>query len=322
MRIQLSLEQNSLHFYGEEVTTLRVDADDDIVFVFPVITTDFTTSGRLRVMQGGVTQSYSLVNNQAVVPAGSLVSGTFSISATSNLYSTNEMDFSIVVTYTGNEMSPVVNKEVHLDQNQINIYNEDNSQYIHFIMPRYYDGVDLSQKTCRVHWYSPLNNVADYDAVQDRAVVGDNIVFTWLIGNELTQYVGEIQFVIEFIGTDYVWKSKICTFDVLESLSDTGGLTPAPTTQWYNSFVVEMDAKVAAAAASATEAQALINVLAQEYDPEEGTYVVGEYVVYSSKLYRCKTAIDTPEAWTAAHWDEVVLTEDIATRVEGRTLYI
>lgn len=322
MRVQLSLEQNSLHFYGEEVTNLRASVSDTLTFVFPVMTNDYNTSGNLHVTQNGLTQTYSLVSGQAVVPVSSLIGGKFAISATSNLYSTNELEFTISVTYSGNEMSPIANKEVYLNENQINIYNEDNSQLINFIMPRYYDGVDLSTKTCRIHWYSPENNVADYDAAQNLQTVGDNITFAWLIGNELTQYVGEIQFVIEFIGTDYVWKSKICTFDVLESLSDTGGLTPAPTTQWYNSFVVEMDAKVAAAAASATEAQALINVLAQEYDPEEGTYAVGEYVVYSSKLYRCKTAVDTPEAWTAAHWDEVVLTEDIATRVEGRTLYI
>ena len=35
------------------------------------------------------------------------------------------------------------------------------------------------------------------------------------------------------------------------------------------------------------------------------TYVVNEYVVYNGAYYKCKTAINTPEAWTAAHWDAV-----------------
>lgn len=33
MRIQLSLEQNSLHFYGAEVTNLRAAASDTLTFV-------------------------------------------------------------------------------------------------------------------------------------------------------------------------------------------------------------------------------------------------------------------------------------------------
>lgn len=321
MRIQLSLEQNSLHFYGAEVTNLRAAASDTLTFVFPVMTLDYSTSGKLMVTQNGVTQTYSLVSGQAAVPVSSLIGGNFVISAVSDLYSTNELEFYIAVTYSGNEMSPIANKEVFLNENQINIYNEDSSQYINFIMPRYYDGVDLSTKTCRIHWYSPENNVADYDPAQSLQTVGDNITFTWLIKNSLTQYVGEIQFVVEFIGAGYVWKSKICTFEVLESLSDTGGLTPAPTDQWYNAFVVEMDAKVAAAAASAEEAQALINSLAPAYSSSE-TYGLGEYVIYNHVLYRCTTAISTAEVWNIDHWTQVVLTEDISTRVEGRTLYI
>ena len=321
MRVQLSLEQNSLHFYGAEVTNLRAAASDTLTFVFPVMTLDYTTSGKLMVTQNGVTQTYSLVSGQAAVPVSSLIGGNFVISASSDLYSTNELEFYIAVTYSGNEMSPIANKEVFLNENQINIYNEDRSQFINFIMPRYYDGVDLSTKTCRIHWYSPENNVADYDAAQSLQTVGDNITFTWLVKNSLTQYVGEIQFVIEFIGTNYVWKSKICTFEVLESLSDTGGLTPAPTDRWYNTFVVAMDAKVAAAAASAEEAQALINSLAPAYSSSI-TYGLGEYVVYNHVLYRCTTAIPTAEAWNSAHWTQVVLTEDISTRVVGRTLYI
>ena len=32
------------------------------------------------------------------------------------------------------------------------------------------------------------------------------------------------------------------------------------------------------------------------------TYNVGNYVIYNGQLYRCTTAITTPESWTAAHW--------------------
>ena len=41
--------------------------------------------------------------------------------------------------------------------------------------------------------------------------------------------------------------------------------------------------------------------LAPYYDATQ-TYVVGKRVMYKDDLYECKTAITTPEAWTAAHW--------------------
>lgn len=107
MRVQLSIEQNSLHFYGAEVTNLRAAASDTLTFVFPVMTLDYSTSGKLMVTQNGVTQTYSLVSGQAEVPVSSLIGGNFVISAVSDLYSTNELEFYIAVTYSGNDQSKI-----------------------------------------------------------------------------------------------------------------------------------------------------------------------------------------------------------------------
>ena len=41
------------------------------------------------------------------------------------------------------------------------------------------------------------------------------------------------------------------------------------------------------------------------------TYAVGDYVYYSGTLYKCKTAITTAEAWTAAHWETAKLANDV-----------
>lgn len=41
--------------------------------------------------------------------------------------------------------------------------------------------------------------------------------------------------------------------------------------------------------------------LADVYDPTT-TYDVGEFCVHNNMLYKCTTAISSPEAWTAAHW--------------------
>lgn len=42
------------------------------------------------------------------------------------------------------------------------------------------------------------------------------------------------------------------------------------------------------------------------------TYNVGDYAIYNGQLYRCITAITTPESWTAAHWTAAVLGDDVS----------
>lgn len=42
------------------------------------------------------------------------------------------------------------------------------------------------------------------------------------------------------------------------------------------------------------------------------TYAVGDYVIHNSNLYRCTTAITTAESFTAAHWTQVVLGDDVS----------
>lgn len=42
------------------------------------------------------------------------------------------------------------------------------------------------------------------------------------------------------------------------------------------------------------------------------TYAVGDYCIYGTALYRCKTAITVAEAWNSVHWDAVSIGEDIS----------
>ena len=43
-----------------------------------------------------------------------------------------------------------------------------------------------------------------------------------------------------------------------------------------------------------------------------GTYAVGDMVIYDGKLYKCTTAITTAEAWTAAHWSETKMGNEVS----------
>ena len=40
------------------------------------------------------------------------------------------------------------------------------------------------------------------------------------------------------------------------------------------------------------------------------TYTVGEVVIYNNKLYRCSTAITTPEAWDSTHWTQTTIASE------------
>lgn len=55
---------------------------------------------------------------------------------------------------------------------------------------------------------------------------------------------------------------------------------------------------------------AILADLAAEYDAT-ATYAVGDYVIHEGQLYRCTTAIETAEAWTASHWTAVAMGDEV-----------
>lgn len=47
------------------------------------------------------------------------------------------------------------------------------------------------------------------------------------------------------------------------------------------------------------------------YD-DTATYAVGDLCIYNNALYKCTTAITTPEAWNASHWTATSLADEIS----------
>ena len=66
-----------------------------------------------------------------------------------------------------------------------------------------------------------------------------------------------------------------------------------------------------AAATAANNAVATLGALVADTYSTSATYKAGEYAYYDGKLYRCIVPITTGEAWTAAHWEQVQLGEDV-----------
>ena len=61
--------------------------------------------------------------------------------------------------------------------------------------------------------------------------------------------------------------------------------------------------------------------LAPVYD-STATYAVNDHVIYNYLLYRCKTAITTAEAWTAAHWEQVQVSDGMVKPASSSGTYV
>lgn len=148
-------------------------------------------------------------------------------------------------------------KNIKLDSSQINLTQEDNSQYIPFEMPRYYDGIDLTEMQIRVH-YVNKNDEENYATPINMEYSDTTIRFGWLVDKMVTNLDGLVRF--EIVGTgstkygmNYEWKSRPNgTLNILQSLTGTGviGLTP----DWYTNFITYTDDKVREITAQADKA--------------------------------------------------------------------
>jgi hypothetical protein len=128
--------------------------------------------------------------------------------------------------YTDDKTSTVdKNKNIAVDASQINITQEENSQYIPFEMSRYYDGYDLMKADIWFYYLSSDGIVGSRRAVNvsyDTAT----IKFGWLVDNQATHVAGKLIFEIRAYGANsrgeaYVWKTKpFEKMNVLQSLID------------------------------------------------------------------------------------------------------
>lgn len=163
-------------------------------------------------------------------------------------------------------------KNISLDSKQINITQEQNSQYIPFKMPRYYDGFDLVGTKLEI-FYINKNNESHSDTPVDVYYNDEEIRFAWLVSEFATQVAGILRFEIHARGTNekgetYVWKTKsIDKLNVLQSLQDiaTGeiGLSEEEISGWYNKIQLESQKAQEAAGEARTYAQEVATMVGE-----------------------------------------------------------
>ena len=127
--------------------------------------------------------------------------------------------------------------------NQISVEGEDNSQYIQFLMPRYYDGIDLTEMTINIH-YEIQEGIGSNDYPVNAYYSDEHIKFGWIIPQQALMDEGIIYFCIFALGSQgnrsYVFKTETKKYEVKSGLDIMGGIIE-PDENWYLEFVQRLE---------------------------------------------------------------------------------
>lgn len=147
-------------------------------------------------------------------------------------------------------------KEISLSDKQVNITQEENSQFIPFEMPRYYDGYDLTKATLSVHYETENGNHGSSKPI-NVTYNDEKIRFGWLVDAGATFEAGKLKFEIHAYGTvvsddgvvkGYTWKTKINeSLNVLQSLCDCENVINKIDDSWMQELISDIAENVAEA---------------------------------------------------------------------------
>lgn len=153
-------------------------------------------------------------------------------------------------------------KTITLNNEQINLTQESNSQYIPFRMQRYYDGFDLRATNLLIHFVNANGDEAYANPIN--VYYNDTeLKFGWLVDKRVTAVDGTVQFEIHAVGTnskgdEYYWKTRPCDkLNILKSLAGNGVIEPDNT--WVTGFISQVTEQVGLAQQAAIEASESVN---------------------------------------------------------------
>ena len=219
-------------------------------------------------------------------------------------------------------------KNIVIDESQINITQETNSQFIPFEMNRYYDGFDLKNTTILIHFVNK-DGYEDYANPVNVYYNDDRIKFAWLVDNRATAIEGKVKFEIQAVGVnskgdDYIWKTKPNgELNILKSLSGNGVIVPDKS--WITSFMSQVTEQVALAQEYAQQAQASVDSLDDYVGQVEQIVAEAQAVVDSAKEELEATVAETIDEkvasalggyYTKEEVDDIVNNIDISEQLD------
>ena len=108
----------------------------------------------------------------------------------------------------------------------VGVESDEDVRRLNFQMPKQYHEIDLSGFNIRINFMN-ANNQGDVYAVTDKAVSGDNITFSWLVGRNALAYRGNIRFIVCLKKADaegvvqQEFNTTVAQLTVLEGLETT-----------------------------------------------------------------------------------------------------
>ena len=147
--------------------------------------------------------------------------------------------------YEDNTMSYIDSeRRISVDNSQINLTQETNSQLIPFQMPRYTEGIDLMDMTLQIHFVNSENR-ENYVTPVNVSYNDTTIRFAWLVDDSATYISGKLDFEIIAVGENekgerYVWKSRSNGNLIVEKSLSADGVTE-PTVALYEYLLAQID---------------------------------------------------------------------------------
>lgn len=180
----------------------------------------------------------------------------------------------------------------------LGVESDEKAERIYFKCPKIVgDDIDLSKLALRVNFRN-AGQVVDQYLVDDVAVDGDNITFSWLLSRRVTQYEGDVNFIVcavrvsgETITNE--WNTTLATAQVFEGL-EAEVVLPEEETDIVNQLLALAETRlndVRDATSAANTAASNANQKAQEAEnAAEDARAVTEQITKDSYLH---TALET-----------------------------
>lgn len=131
-------------------------------------------------------------------------------------------------------------KKLQKISGQTLIAGEKNSQYIRFMMPRYWDGIDVSEKGISII-YGLAGQYYGETAAISAERTDDSLRFGWVVPEEACCIAGTLLFILVIKDSTYVLKSQITEVPVLKSIN-LDDVIPEPTKEtWYADFQARIE---------------------------------------------------------------------------------
>ena len=132
-------------------------------------------------------------------------------------------------------------KKLQKISGQTLVAGEENSQYIRFTMPRFWDGIDISDKTIKVVYQLTDQYFGKSDVINGE-MTEDAVRFGWVVPKTACCITGTLLFVIVVSGEDYVLKTQITEAPVVKSLDPEHDIPEPSREAWYIEFQARVDA--------------------------------------------------------------------------------